>query len=262
MQKSLLINFVFIAECDKLKKEYPEQSKRREVLLMNTGTRRYERFAVEDMALHAKTLFATEVELLDVSMTGACIVAKKSLKIGDQHLLRLQNEGTALTLQGVVVWVTLSGSVKNAREEAVPVCRAGVTFKNVSSDKLVKLKDFMRTFGVPDGEKVRDEYPPTALRFRIKANESAVLYYYKSSPVKKISLGGMLMEGYNGIKLEWRAPMALFLPNGNAPVKFRGRVASCIEIPGRRSKHYDIGVEFLDMPEDDRSRLSEFLHLL
>jgi len=233
-----------------------------EYSVMNTGKRRHERFAVEDMALQAKTLFATEVELLDVSMTGACIVATKSLKTGDQYLLRLQNKGTAFTLRGVVIWVTLSGSVKNAREEAVPVYRAGVTFRNVSSDKLVKLKDFMRTFGIPDGEKVRDEYPPTALRFRIKASESAVLYYHKTSPVKKISLGGMLMEGYNGIKLEWRAPMALFLPNGNAPLKFRGRVASCIEIPGRRSKHYDIGVEFLDMPEDDRSRLSEFLHLL
>ena len=120
----------------------------------------------------------------------------------------------------------------------------------------------MRTFGIPDGEKVRDEYPPTALRFRIKTTERAVLYYHKTSPVKKISLGGMLMEEYNGIELEWRAPMALFLPNETEPLKFRGRVASCIEIPGKRSKHYDIGVEFLDMPEDDRLRLSEFLHLL
>ena len=233
-----------------------------EYSLMNTWTRRYERFAVEDMALQAKTLFATEIELLDVSMTGACIIAKKSLKTGDQHLLKLHNKEMAFTLQGVVVWVTFGGSVKNVREEAVPVYRAGVMFKNISSDKLVKLKDFMRTFGIPDGEKVLDEYPPTALRFRINATEGAVLYYYKTSPVKKISLSGMLMEGYNGIKLEWRAPMALFLPNGNAPLKFRGRVASCIEIPGRRSKHYDIGVEFLDMPEDDRLRLSEFLHLL
>lgn len=230
--------------------------------VISTGKRRYKRFAVEDMALHAKTLFTTEVELLDVSMTGACIVAKKSLKSGDQHLLKLHSKGTVFTLQGVVVWVTLSGSVKNVREEIVPVYRAGIMFKSLSSDKLVKLKDFMRTFGTPDGEKVLDEYPPTALRFRINASENAVLYYHKTSPVKKISLGGMLMEGYNGIKLEWRAPMALFLPNGNAPLKFRGRVASCIEFRGRRSRHYDIGIEFLDMPEDDKSRLSEFLELL
>jgi hypothetical protein len=229
---------------------------------MNKGKRRYERFAVEDIALHAKTLFATEIELLDVSMTGACVVTKKSLKLGDQHLLRLHNRATGLTLRGVVVWVMLGGSVKNAREEAVPVYRAGVTFKNVSSDNLVKLKDFMRTFGIPDGEKVSDQYPPTALRFRIKTTERAILYYHRTSPVKKISLGGMLMEGYNGITLELRAPMALFLPNEDSPLKFRGRVASCIEIPGRRATRYDIGVEFLDMPENDKSRLSEFLHSL
>jgi len=227
--------------------------------LMNTGKRRYERFVVEDMALHAKALFVTEVGLLDVSMTGACLVAKRSLKTGDHYLLRLYNKGTALTLQGVVVWVMFSGNVKNVREEAMPVYKAGIVFRNVSSDTLVQLKDFMRTSGSPDGEKVSDEYPPSALRFRIKESESAVLYYHKTSPVKKISLGGMLMEGHNRIKLEWRAPMALFLPNENAPIKFHGRVASCIEVSGKRSKHYDIGIEFLDMPEHDRLRLSEFL---
>ncbi|HXX54211.1 MAG TPA: PilZ domain-containing protein [Thermodesulfovibrionales bacterium] len=232
------------------------------VLLMNVGKRRHERFTVEDMALHAKAIFATEVDLLDVSMTGACFMARKSLKTGDRLLLRLHNKEEAFTIRCVIVWTTLSGSVKNAKEEAILVYRIGVMFQNVSSDILVSLKDFMRTFGVPDGEKVRDEYPPTALRFRIGGSESAVLYYHKTSPVKKISLGGMLMEGYNGIKPEWKAPMALFLPDENAPLKFRGRVASCIEIPGRRSTHYDIGVEFLDMPENDKSRLSEFLHSL
>lgn len=214
------------------------------------------------MALHAKTLFAAEVELLDVSITGACVAARKSLKSGDQYLLRLEYKDKAFTLQGVVVWVMLSGSVKNVREEAMPVYRAGIVFKNVSSDTLVKLKDFMRMSGSPEGEKVRDEYPPSALRFRIRANEKVILYYHKTSSVKKISLGGMLMEGYSGIRTEWRAPMALFLPDESAPIKFHGRVASCIEIPGRRSIHYDIGVEFLDMPEDDKARLSRFLHLL
>lgn len=260
MQRALLNNFVFIACCDTLKVRTIWDIMNATDPLMDTRKRRHERFVVEDMALHAKTLFATEVELPDLSVTGACILARKSLKTGDQHLLMLHNKGRALTLQGVVVWVTLSGSVKNAREEAVAVYRAGVMFQNVSSDKLVRLKDFMRTFGIPDGEKLSAAYPPTALRFRIKASESSVLYYHKTSPVKKISLGGMLIEGHNGINIEWKAPMALFLPNENAPLKFHGRVASCIEIPGRRSKHYDIGVEFLDMSEDDRSRLSAFLH--
>jgi c-di-GMP-binding flagellar brake protein YcgR len=235
--------------------------KKVEHLTGKVGKRRYKRFVVENMDIHAKTLLAAETELLDISVTGACITAQKSLRFADKHLIKLESEGKHLPVQCTIIWKNLIGSAKNLSGEFVPVYKAGIAFKGISSDKLVRLKDFIRMSGIPKERRVRDEYGPSALRFKIDNNKKAVLYYQRTSMVKKISLGGMLIELYNGIKVDKRFPMALFLPNEDRQIRFQGRVASCIEIPGNKLRH-DIGIEFIDMQENDKSRLSKFLHFL
>lgn len=229
---------------------------------MNTGKRRYKRFIVDNMDVRAKTLFTSEVELLNVSMSGACILSKKSLKLGEHCLIKLEREGVLLTLRCIVVWETLCGSEKGTGEEVIPLYKTGISFRNVPSDRLVELKDFIRLSGMPCEEKLGDEYGPSALRFRVQTHEKALLYYPRISPVKKISLGGMLVESYSCISIEKRFPMALLLPREKLPIKFQGRVASCIEKDDRHSKRFDIGIEFLNMAENDRSRVVGFLDLL
>jgi c-di-GMP-binding flagellar brake protein YcgR len=228
---------------------------------MKVGKRRYKRFVVENMDIHAKTLFATDTELLDISVTGACITAQKSLRFADKHLIKLESEGMHLPLQCSIIWKNLSGSDKNLSGEFVPVYKAGIAFEGISSDKLVRLKDFIRMSGIPKERGLSDESGPSALRFKIHNNKKAVLYYQRTSMVKKISLGGMLIELYNGIKVDKRFPMALFLPDEDRQIRFQGRVASCIEIPGKKLKR-DIGIEFIDMPENDKSRLNTFLNFI
>ncbi|MCL4475596.1 MAG: PilZ domain-containing protein [Nitrospirae bacterium] len=225
----------------------------------NSGKRRYKRFAVENMDVHAKTLFAAEIDLLNISMSGACILSKKSLKAGDKYLIKLAMH---LSLPCVVIWESLCRSLKKSGGEFIPAYRTGVAFKDMTSDKLVKLKDFIRVSGIPNEQRLSDEYRPSALRFTVFTNGKAALLYPKTSPVKKMSLGGMLVELHNGVQAEKKFPMALILPNEALPVRFQGRVASCIAIPNERSKRFDIGIEFLDMAEYDRSRVSKFLGLL
>ena len=82
------------------------------------------------------------------------------------------------------------------------------------------------------------------------------------SYVKKISLDGMLIGLGNRLQVEKRFPMALFLANENLPIKFQGRVACCIGIADKKSTSFDIGIEFLDMAKQDKSRLSRFLETL
>ncbi len=229
---------------------------------MSDGKRRYKRFFLEGMDVRAKALFVSEVELLDISMSGCCVLSRKSFKLGEKCLIRLECEGNSFALRCKVVWEELRGSEKIAQEEVVPLYRTGIAFVKVSSDRLIQLKDFIRLSGIPNELKLGDQYVPSALRFRVQANPKALIYYPNTSPVKKISLGGMLMELYFDVSVEKRFPMALFLPDKNRPIKFQGRVASCIGMDDIHSKHFDVGIEFLDMKENDRSRMTTFLNLL
>jgi hypothetical protein len=116
--------------------------------------------------------------------------------------------------------------------------------------------------GIPNEQRLSDEYRSSALRFAVCANEKAVLFYPETSPVKKMSLGGMLVELCNALQVEKKFPMALFLPNEALPIRFQGRVVSCIAVPNKRPECFDIGIEFFDMAEYDRSRVNRFLGLL
>jgi len=227
--------------------------------MVRSTKRRYRRFIVENMGIHAKAVLAQDAELLNVSTSGACILSRKSLKLGENCLITLKREGTTLLLQCTVVWGTLCGSEKISVGEIRPLYKTGLTFGNLPSDKLIQLKDFLRVSGFPSEGKLSDQYGPSALRFGIQVNNNACLYYPNTSEVKKLSLGGMLMEFYDRLPVEERLPMALFLPSVNRALKFRGRVASCTKKEDRHSNHFDVGIEFLGMTENVRSKVAGFL---
>ena len=135
-------------------------------------------------------------------------------------------------------------------------------FNVVTPETLIQLKDYMRGSGVPDDKKLEDTYKPSALRFKVYQNEKAVMSYPTSYAVKKISLGGMLVEADRAFQVEQRYPMAVYLPEDNHPIKFQGRIASQIPIKNDQTHNYDIGIEFLNLAVHDKSRLNKFLSLL
>ncbi len=245
-----------------LESHAPLMQKQEERFAMNIGKRRHKRFAVRNMDVHAKTLFAAEIDLRNISVSGACIVSKKSVKFGDKYLVKLESKEMHLSLPCAGVWESLCCSVKTSGRGFIPVYRTGVAFQDMTSDKLVRLKDFIRVSGIPNEQRLSDEYRASALRFTVYANEKAMLLYPKKSPVKKISLSGMLIESYKSVQVEKKFPMALFLPHEALPVRFQGRVASCIAMPGERPERFDMGIEFLGMADHDRHRVRKFLGLL
>jgi hypothetical protein len=99
------------------------------------------------------------------------------------------------------------------------------------------------------------------MRFPISAHGEAVLDMSEQYAVKKLSLGGMLIESRVSFSIEERIPMELFLPRGHR-IQFIGRIASCFTVPADDPAAYDIGIEFFEMPDDDKSTLKEFLFLL
>lgn len=231
-------------------------------LVSKTRERRHKRFAVDDMKVGAKTLVTTRAKLLDISMGGACVTSPKSLKPGGKQLVKIEGDKIQLTLMSTVIWEKLSESERNSRGEVVPVYVAGVAFIDVPPDKLLKLKDFMRMSGIPDDRKIEDHFSSSYLRFRMRDNDDAVVYHTNTLLVKTLSLGGMLAEMSEGIEVEKRFPMALVLPHDDVPIRFTARIVSSREIPDDKAGRCDVGVEFLEMNDDDRKRLDRFIHSL
>jgi hypothetical protein len=220
--------------------------------------RRYERFVVEDRDLTAKAALADIIELCNISTVGCCIVTTKTLKPGDNVLLKLPHEKVSSPLKCTIIWERADEEAAATGGEAANLRKAGLKFSDLDTGTLVRIKDFMRLVGIPSDQKLEDGLRPSPLRYSIFTHEKAKMNYPSTFPVKKISLGGMLVETESDLDAGERYPMALYLSEGDRPVRFRGRVAS--KVPS--GKGFDIGVEFCDMSDDDRDRLASFISAL
>ena len=221
--------------------------------------RRYPRHSLQGRGIRAHVLFADEVELQNLSINGACIRSAQDLRPGGAYLLKMRDEHMTRSLSCKVIWKREISDENSLHKLFV----AGLQFRDVASDELVRIKDFMRNSGNPVEKRVSDDFGPSPLRFVVNANEKAVLKSPRVLNVKTISLGGMLMESDTPPELEARYHMKLPLPEETEPIKFRGRIASIIPRSARGgAAHVDIGVEFLAMEETDRSRLDNFIRSL
>ena len=222
-----------------------------------------------------KTL--SELNILNLSLGGAAIEVKKSLVVGREYSIIIEDKGRQIELKGTVIWAVL----KKAREETLtdvePVYYVGIKFDDILTDKAAPLIGFM------DSHKVTaSKERLMGLRVKIASEKNAVLYDPLGYKVKLISPFGMLIETMQPMNPEDRIPMELFLKditpfrgrlqgmpdegvpadiylkNGKA-IRFLGRIVSCTEINESEPGLYDIGVEFLDMHAEDWANLAEFI---
>ena len=235
-----------------------EDGNRREATV-DTGTRRFRRFRVQNMKIVAQSLFAVNTELLNISVAGACLKTDQSLNTTNRQIMRLHSESMALTLPCSVVWENAIRTEDETVAKTAPWYKSGVSFFSLPSDTLVRLKDFIRKSGVPYAQKVSDSFKPSLLRFHVYANNKGVIYFTKTLPVKKISLGGMLVELNCEIPRGKTYLMELFLPKENPPIRFFGRIASVLPAPHRECARFDTGIEFVDLTPAEKFRLSRFL---
>jgi hypothetical protein len=220
--------------------------------------RRYRRFAVEGMDLHAHLLFTDEVELNNLSVNGACIRTKRDLHVGCKYLIKIPHKTTPLYIGGTVVWMRAAVPVEGIKQGY----EAGLKFLNIYSDEIIRLTDFMRTAGSRNEKRVGDQFTASPLRYTIASQKRAVLKCPAMLDVMKISLGGMLMKSDCALDHEGTYPIKLLLSGGAQPIKCTARIASVIPRPESNKPHFDIGVEFLSMEEGDRTRLDGFIHSL
>ncbi|MFZ5906161.1 MAG: PilZ domain-containing protein [Nitrospirota bacterium] len=219
--------------------------------------RRYKRFSLEGREVMAKMVLSEEIEIANMSIGGACIVTKNTFTPGAKVFLNLADGNIDGHLQCKVIWE--SAYSDDASAQSPGRCRAGVQFQAVPPYTLIRLKDFMREAGVPDMQKLSEQYLPSSLRFKIYRNRKASLKYPSPCVVKQLSLGGMLVDTHQEHAVEQKYPVALYLSAGDVPITCTGRIASQIPVRTERSVRYDTGIEFLNLADQDRSHLRRFL---
>jgi hypothetical protein len=219
--------------------------------------RLHHRFAVDDLDVRTSTMVSTDVEIHDIGAGGVSIVCPRNLRIGREYTLRFEIEGgPPVPVRSVVRWEMLMGSKKISPTETVPLFLAGMEFKDALTEKEVRILDFIKEIVNMKERRLR------GVRFRIRSHEKALLDCEEIFSVKLISLGGMLIETNHELSAEGIFPMELILPDDDAPIHFRGRAASCQEVPARGFKYYRTGIEFVEMQQEDKARLKAFLHFL
>jgi Tfp pilus assembly protein PilZ len=218
--------------------------------------RRHKRYTLKIMEVEGKMIFASDVKIIDISIDGISVKANKRLNIGSEYLLKLDDKKKTISLKGAVVWSSLSESREGPGGASVPIYTVGMKFNNISVEKITELLEFI------EGHK-KEEVPVTGgqrlnIRFRMKDPGNATLNFPATYKVKTISLGGMLIECMRDLQVDSRIPMELSV-HDDKPVTFVGRVVSCNVIGGGGQRLYGIGIEFLDLTDQDREVLSTFM---
>lgn len=225
--------------------------------------RRDRRFAVDIMGINGRMMFARDVKIHDISIGGVSLKADSRLNIGSEYILKIEWKGKVLAVKGIVVWSLISESIEDSKGNIIPIYTAGMKFTDVSDEKLNDIINF-----IDEHKKVLDKQVDLSklgtrlhVRAQIETRGKTTLDFHESYKVKKLSLGGMLIESVHVLETENKLPMEVTL-NEEKSIKFIGRVASCFLINDKDIERYDIGIEFLHMSDKDRTILDEFIRLL
>lgn len=221
--------------------------------------RRHKRFRSDLMELSGKMILAHKVEIIDISLGGVALKADRRLNIGREYLLKLEEKGKTLDVRGIVVRSELIGIEARDNGEQVSIYTAGLTFKE---GPIGKIADFIKAI-----EQGSTEAVPVMVdrrlnvRFYITTPWEKTLSFPAQLKVKEISLTGMLIQTEQALDIESMIPMGLSLQD-DKQVSFVGRVASCRMTEDMGQAHHEIGVEFKDLTDKDRTLLKTFMDYL
>lgn len=216
--------------------------------------RREPRFSVE--GVQGKMTFASDVEILNMSLSGCAVRLDRRLRIGGEYNLKLELEDdSTVPVSTRVVWESVSEVRHRPNGDTYPVYAAGLRFDELLSERVRALLAFI------DRHKLVEEKRLGGLRFHIDAPGQALLDVPVEYRVRVISLSGMLIHADVALAIDQRYAMEVNLDDGG-PLKFEGRVAYCERAGDDPGAHNEIGIEFVDLLSTDRRRLAAYLHTL
>lgn len=220
-----------------------------------TNNRKHERLSSKGLDIHCKVHFTTDIDLLNISNSGALISLVKPLHIGQKYTLHIRHDEKEISLTGVVVWERLVGSKTIEDGEIVPLYKAGIKFDSILTKKGTELISFIETSFLPKEFRAR----LSGIRVEVSDSDSAISEDNKKFDVLKISSSGLLLETAPQMAVGSKHNMEINLQAEKEPIKFIGKVASSRKIPGRDPNVYEAGIEIEEMSEENRARLEELI---
>lgn len=216
----------------------------------NDEHRRSERYDVEE--IHGNVLYPADLDILNISVDGAAIETTKRLAVNREYIFKVKYRDTFLNLRGLVVWALLISKETKDSKTFTPVYRAGIRFADTLNEKAKILMDF-----IAENKTKAFEHRLGGMRFIVGNSEDVKIEVPYEYMVKKLSLSGMLVETDDPFDLESHREVEILL-NANI-LKITGRIAYCKKIDESDIAKYDIGIEFVNISDDDKRILSDFL---
>jgi len=225
--------------------------------------RRHRRFTVDVMDIRGNAVYASEVVINDISITGVSLITDRKLERGMEYSLRILNNDLDLPIRGIVIWCMENAAAGERDEHAHLKYAAGLQFTDLKQKTISSLVTFIESHLLQKHRQVKVHEKSGVrcnIRFPVDGRETAVLNIAETYRVKKLSLGGLLIESIRSLESGTRIHMGITM-QGNTHLSFTGRVASCMVSPDD-SSHFEVGIEFIEMPEPDRGTLKEFIRRL
>lgn len=227
------------------------------------NTRRHRRFVVDLMHIEGKAVFTCEAAVDNLSVSGVSLLTERVLMKGSSYALNITDDHMDITLQGTVKWCSDHDTANGPPEQAHLKYAAGLEFADLDQETVKRLSRFIEKHLIDKHSQVKIHGMSGVrcnVRFDLDHKGTALLDVPETYGVRKLSLGGMLIDSARDLAPDTRLHMEITLP-GNARIDFVGRVASRVPSP-ERTGHFEVGIEFMNMPERDKIRLKEFIRRL
>ena len=221
------------------------------------NTRKHKRFRLHLLDLSSKMSLVGKVKLIDISLGGVAIKADRKLNIGKECLMMLGYEGKHSNVKGIVVRSELSGIEEKADGETATIYSVGISFKDESAGTV---KEFLDS--IENDKKtqvlVQADWLYSDILFCITTSNEKVLNLPAQFGVKDISQKGIIIQTDHQLKIDSIVLLELSIGTCD-PVSFVGKIVSCRMSQDKMPSHYNIGVEFSELTDRDRSLLRRFI---
>jgi Tfp pilus assembly protein PilZ len=219
----------------------------------NKENRKYNRYIVDD--LHGKILYSSDLKFINISMDGAAIETTQRLIIGREYSLNLKFGENTLTIKGRVAWSRLSYSKIQRSGDISPVYKTGIQFHNILNKSSLNLIKFIETHKVEGMEK-----RVLGVRFKIDQPDDAIIDMPVDYQIRCLSLSGMLIETDHPFDIDSQHDMYIDLEGlEKQRLSVNGRVVNCTDLKTDDIVKYNVGIEFININEEDMASLKNLL---